>query len=386
MGTLYPIVLSKMSKMKILIVSPTLNHGGAERVASLWAKGFAERGHRVFFVANIEEEEAYSLGYSIHLLPLTNPNGNRIMRYLGAVKRLRRYYKEYRPDVIIGVMYACSLLAKMAELGLGIPVINTEHSAFERPKDYPMTHTDHFAKFWLNYLYDGTTILTKTDINIIKKRFKKLFLLPNPTFLTPLDVVPCKQNVLLAAGRIGAWHVKGFDVLLKAWVSVFTNVGVVDKWKLEIAGDGSPESFKFLMDILPDGMWKQEGSRRFSEKYNIEFLGFRKDIEELYRRSSIFVLSSRFEGFGMVLVEAMSQGCAPIACDYKGRQSEIIHNEQEGICCEIDNVDALASSLEKMIKDSGYRQNVQKNAIKRSLDYTSEIIMDRWDLILKDYV
>lgn len=410
--------------MNIIIISPTLNHGGAERVASLWAEGFVERGHQVFFIANIEENEIYTLDKRIHLLPLANQKENKIIRYLGAIKLLRKYYETYHPDIIIGVMYACSLLAKIAELGLNIPIINTEHSAFERPSKYPLTSIDKFAKYWLNYLYDGTTVLTKADKDVIGKRFKKVFVLPNPTFLQPLSQVPEKRNIFLAAGRVDGWYIKGFDILLQAWSKIISNEqleisnydysqdGKPSHWWLKIAGDGNKESFEYLMNLLPDAEWvfnnnvndnDNKSAVWRSDKYRIEFLGFRKDIEELYKKSSVFVLSSRYEGFGMVLIEAMSQGCAPIACDYKGRQREILNPSsalpegegepnrkieitEDGILCEPDDLEALASALEKMTKDDDYRQRAQANAILCSQDFTKDKIIDKWDLIIKRYV
>lgn len=365
--------------MTILIVSPTLNHGGAERVASLWANGFAERGYDVYFVANIEKEEAYSLGRDIHLLPLTNAKGNKTLRYIDAVKRLRGYYKAYRPDVIIGVMYACSLLAKLAELRLGIPVVNTEHNSFERPKPQPMSWIDRISKYYVNYIYDAVTVLTEADYRIIKNRFKRVYVLPNPSFLKPLEIVPAKQKVLLAAGRLDVWHVKGFDLLIRAWANVVSSLKPQvssEGWRLQIAGTGSEENLEYLKQLC-----KENGVED-----TVDFLGFRTDIEELYKRSEIFVLSSRNEGFGMVLIEAMSQGCACVACDYKGRQREIIQNIQQGICCESDDVEALANALGKMIKDEGYRHLVQENAIMRSHGFTLDIITDRWFNIFEQLV
>lgn len=400
---------------KILIVSPSLNYGGAERVAALWAEGFVEQGYQVFFVTNLEEEEAYSLNERILLLSLTNKKGNKIIRYIGAVKNLRKYYTTYHPDIIIGVMYACSILAKLADLGLNIPVINTEHNSFERPKIKPMSNIDKLSKFWLNYCYNGITVLTEADRNIIKNKFKHIYVLPNPTFLHPLSKIPPKNKSILAAGRIDAWFVKGFDVLIKSWKIIQDlNDNVNDDynlrdWWLKIAGDGKKESFEYLMNLLPDAEWKNlndndddnKSAVWRSEKYRIEFLGFRKDIEELYKKSSIFVLSSRYEGFGLVLIEAMSQGCAPVACDYKGRQAEIlslsgderrktkdeksgIEITENGILCEPDNVEALASAMRKMIKDDNYRERIQHNATTRSKDFIKEKIMNKWNDIFRD--
>ena len=202
-----------------------------------------------------------------------------------------------------------------------------------------------------------------------------------------------------------AWHYKGFDVLLQAWVKLAQGLEFrvqSSGWKLQIAGVWRDENtIKYLTGVVPDGEWKAPLSspRRDgevpsvvwrSEKYHIEFLGFRKDVEKLYQDASIFVLSSRYEGFGLVLIEAMSQGCAPVACDYKGRQREIIAPQTPpgmgttscGILCEPDDVDALAAALKEMIEDEEYRAQVQRNAIERSKFYDMEHTMDRWEEFL----
>jgi glycosyltransferase involved in cell wall biosynthesis len=376
--------------MNIMIVSPTLNHGGAERVATLWAEGFKRQGHNVFFVANIEDEAAYSI--SADILPLTPARGSKLTRYIKSVFLLRSYFKKYHPDVIIGVMYACSLLAKLAEIGIGIPIINTEHSSFERPKDAPFSRIDWFAKFYFNYLYDGTTVLTEVDYQLISKRFKHVFVLPNPTFLTPLEIVPQEGNLILAAGRLDAWHYKGFDLLIKAWglIKGENAVEQLEKckrdvvackikdegWRLQIAGTGSEESLEYLKQLC-----KENGVED-----SVDFLGFVSDMRTLYKKASVFVLSSRYEGFGMVLIEAMSQGCACVACDYKGRQREIIQKDSQGLCCEPDNVEALAGSMTKMIEDDTFRKQVHIGSIERSRDFAIEEIMQKWEIILKNYV
>ena len=81
----------------------------------------------------------------------------------------------------------------------------------------------------------------------------------------------------------------------------------------------------------------------------------------------------------MVLVEAMSQGCACIACDYKGRQKEIIRNDYEGKICEIDDVDSLTIAIEDFIQDKHKRETVGVNSIARSHDFSIDNIINKWD-------
>ncbi len=375
--------------MRIIIVSPSLNYGGAERVASIWANTFVQKGNDVFFVTNLQNGYEYSLDERINLLPLTPIKGGKLIRYITAITNLRQYYRTYHPDVVIGVMWVCSLLAKLASFGKDIPVVATEHNAFERPQGSPMSFKDRFAKFYLNYLYNYVTVLTNSDYEIVKNRFKKVSVMPNPLLLQPAKDVPPKEKVVLAAGRLDAWHYKGFDVLIHAWariVSSFKFLVSTDGWKLQIAGTGSEESLNYLKRLC-----KENGVED-----SVEFLGFRKDVEKLYQDASIFVLSSRYEGFGLVLIEAMSQGCACVACDYKGRQREIIapleKSEQSsncqfetcdnGVLCEPDNVEALANAMAKMIIDDDYRERVRMNAIERSKYYSIENTMYRWEALL----
>ena len=135
-------------------------------------------------------------------------------------------------------------------------------------------------------------------------------------------------------------------------------------WTLRIAGGGDKTPLEKICDEL-----------KISNR--VELLGF-VDLKKQYESASIFVLSSRYEGFGMVLTEAMSQGCACIACDYKGRQREIITNDMQGIICSTDDEVSIANAIRRLIKDEVYRCELQKNAIERSKFYELPNIMNRW--------
>lgn len=395
--------------MKICIVCGRLCYGGAERVAVMWANGFHHRGHEVMVVTNLNDPITYSLDGGIKVRQLTGPNGNKLKKWAYSVPNLRRYIKEFTPDVVIGVLSTCSLVAWMATRGLGIPVIATEHDSFERPQSAPMSRWERFTKFILNRLYRRVTVLTEADYRVIGKRLSNVTVMPNPLALSPIDTIPQKQRVILAAGRVDVWHCKGFDVLMRSLSSSVVSEDMNGKpaslaslmrrggWKLQIAGVWREDSSKeYLLGI----------AREHGVDDLVEFLGFVDDMQSLYQRSSVFVLSSRYEGFGLVLIEAMSQGCAPVACDYKGRQREIINpssvlpqGEEEhsdavsefcvcdnGILCEPDNADQLAAAIARMISDDKYRMSVQQNAISRSRYYSIENTIDRWEQLLNNLI
>ena len=358
--------------MKIFIVCSRLSYGGAERVGVMLANGLSV-SHSVYLISNTLEEPTYEVESSVQLLPLFSSISSKIEKWTSTLPNIRKYAKTYRPDVIIGIMETCSLVAKLATIGLNIPVIMTEHNAFERPKNTPLTKWQIITKFYINKLYCCVTILTEADKEFIGLRLKNTVVMPNPLFLTPIINLPVKDKIVLAAGRIDDWHCKGFDILLKAWGTIAKQYS---DWTLEIAGEGKKEDLELLQNIV----------RKSNVENQVKFLGYQKNIVDRYKHSAIFVLSSRYEGFGLVLIEAMSQGCACVACDFKGRQREIIRNDSEGLICVPNDVDALALAIKKMIGDDIYRQKVQEAAIERSKYYTMDKTIKRWEELLKKVV
>ena len=402
------------SNMRLNLIIPSLGTGGAERVGVLLANGFALRGHEVVVFSNLNHSKDYQLENNILIVDLSKEGKGRIEKWWHVIHVVRKNVKDNPPDLFIGIMGVFSLLAYLACIGLNVPVISTMHNSFERPSYAPMSKLEWYFKFVVNKIYKIVTLLTHADASFIEKKLKNTVVMPNPLALTPAKSNFLRNNNILAAGRLNDWHYKGFDVLIRAWGKISNSEQLIvnrEGWKLQIAGTGSEESLNYLK-----GLCKENGVED-----SVEFLGFQKDIEKLYQKASIFVLSSRYEGFGLVLIEAMSQGCACIACDYKGRQKEILcpdgqvsgskfkvqsssfptegcgdaeletrnsHVEvcETGILCEPDDVDALAEAMRKMMTDDQYRESVRMKAVERSKYYSLENTMDRWEYLLNQLV
>jgi len=361
--------------MKIFIVQSHLGGGGAERVGSMLANGFLQKNHEVYMITNLLDEVQYSLNEGVMLLNLVSSNRGKIRKWGSAIYNLRKYVIMHKPDVIIGIMQLSSFVSKMACIGTKTHVIMTEHDSFERPKSAPMPKVEYFCKYYLNQIYECVTVLTQADKDYIGNRLKNVFVMPNPLLLNPVREIPQKKKVVLAAGRLDSWHYKGFDVLIKAFAKLVQSSKFIvqdEGWKLQIAGTGSEESLNYLKQLC-----KENGVEDL-----VEFLGFRKDVEKLYQDASIFVLSSRYEGFGLVLIEAMSQGCACIACDYKGRQREIVSSEKNGLLCLPESEDQLAQKLLVLLENIKLRNEIRMFAIERSKMYSLSSIINRWEQLL----
>jgi GalNAc-alpha-(1->4)-GalNAc-alpha-(1->3)-diNAcBac-PP-undecaprenol alpha-1,4-N-acetyl-D-galactosaminyltransferase len=356
--------------MKIFIVCNNLNAGGAERVGVMLANGFVRKGHDVCIITDIYQSVTYDLDAEVKILPLNPCSNNKLYKWLSSLFLMRKHFVKEKPDVVIGIMQLCSFISKVGSLGLGLPVIMTEHNAFDRIPSEHLTILDYLSKFYLNRIYRCVTVLTEADKKFIGNRLKNVVVMPNPSSFPTYDGTLIKENFILSAGRISNWHVKGFDILIKAWGKIASKY---PDWNLEIAGDGPKENFDFLKKkCIEEGV----ADRVF-------FLGYRTDMQNLYRKASIYVLSSRSEGLPMVLIEAMSQGCACVATDFNGRRTEIITNESEGVLCNAEDDSGLAQGMEKLIADDSYRRRVQINAMKRSEFFSLDNIIGMWMKLLQ---
>lgn len=360
--------------MNIILCLGRLFGGGAERVAALWVQGFVERGHKVtIIVGQGLKENSYSIPSNVNIITLPQYGNYKQLRFLLYVNKLRGYFKEIKPQVVITVFEPWAWMSWLASKGLSVPVIKTDHNAYEWPKEaeerFPRFHI--FDKLYTNKLYNRVTVLTQADVDCMRGRLSNLTVLPNPLFCIPVNSVPTKNKIVLAAGRLNGWYVKGFDLLIEAWGRICSQY---PDWQLWLAGNGAERDFEFLNVIAEKaGVGNQ-----------IKFLGFCHDMKSIYQESSIFVLSSRYEGFGMVLTEAMSQGCACIACDWKGRQREIVEDGKDGLICPVNDSYSLAEKIKFLISDEGKRLIIQRNAIEKSQKFSLDRIMDRWEQIFAE--
>lgn len=364
--------------MKILLLGNNLTNGGLQRVLSLWARGFVNEGYEVSLVLmDTQLPVTFTVPSTIKTYQLDTPECN--IMYLSLWVRNRRWRKEFRgiiseakPNVIISLMPELSFAAYLAAKKFKIPFIHTEHNAFERPDYVKMGYYTKFEKFILNRFYDRVTVLCDADKSIIGKKIKNVTVLPNPTPYEPSSNVPTKKKMVFAAGRLDAWHYKGFDLLLKAWK------GIAEKdsdWQLVIAGISvSGKGEAFLKEMTKD----------LGIEDCVHFVGFKEDMLPLYQEAAIFVLSSRYEGWGVVLTEAMSQGCACVACDFNGRQAEILTNEKEGLLCRPNDVAELESAITRLISDEPLRIRLGEKAMERSEFFSIDNTTKRWNEIFRE--
>lgn len=243
----------------------------------------------------------------------------------------------------------------------------------------------HYCKFFrLQYGRKGLLGLidkwrTRQDERIVR-RFNKFVVLTNEDKgywgnLPNLEVIPnaaklvskrysdVKNKRVIAVGRLD--YQKGFDRLIQVWELV-QKTGKYTDWNLDIFGQGE---------------WKEWLQLLIDEKHLSDTLHINKPtnrIYEEYAKSSIIVMTSNYEGFGMVLVEAMACGVPAIAFDCQCGPKDIIQPGENGLLVRNGDIEGLATAMMKLMDDAAYRQRLSENAKGIISTYAEETVMQQW--------
>jgi glycosyltransferase involved in cell wall biosynthesis len=197
---------------------------------------------------------------------------------------------------------------------------------------------------------DALSVLTTDDERDYGALLERVVRIPNPLPNAPAAVADQAATTVLAAGRLNTQ--KGFDLLIAAFAKVSA-----PGWRLVIYGSG-PEHDRLLAQIADLGV----GDR-------VELHPRTPRLPEAMAAASVFALSSRFEGFGMVLVEAMSHGLAVASFDCPHGPRDIVTSGTDGILVPAEDVDAMAAALVDLIGDPERRKALATAAQRRSRDF-----------------
>lgn len=355
--------------MRILFYCHEITGGGAERVTSILVNEFSRRGESVYLATNLSRPLAFKINPEVKLEDLnrkctiSSSLFNRIHNIIRYRYNIRHIAKKVNPDVIVAIMAPMGCMVAVSTLGLKRPVIICEH-----------TNVSRFISRFYNLrrrlcypLASCVTVLTRYDMGIWRKTHKNVVYMPNPVALNLYESSEKKNKVVLAAGRVGCWYIKGFDNLIKCWAHLCQEF---PDWKLQIAGQYDQESKDYLDAIIKE-----------TKSENVEYLGFREDIYKLMLQSEIFCLSSRVEGLPMVLIEAMNAGCCCVSFDVITGPREIIKNNESGLLAKNQDVKDLEEKLRLVMGNDALRKKYSENAPDSVQRYSTERIINRWYIL-----
>ncbi|HCE4629681.1 TPA: glycosyltransferase family 4 protein [Vibrio parahaemolyticus] len=355
-----------MKKKICFFVGGVSAAGGTERVASLIANSLIDFGLDVKFISLDGTNEPY-FSLNAPIIPLAIDKG--VNRHLSIIQSVRRVVKSEGFDVFIDVDTMLSFYSVPSLVGLNVKHISWEHFNFY--VNFNLL-TRRISRYIAALFCDHIVTLTKKDEGYWKKNTlgkAKISTIPNPLQQVPLGdtynkTPSLEHKTILAVGRLT--YQKGFDLLLKAW-------SLVDKqgWSLKIVGDGEDRaSLVKLSDEL-------------NLNSSVRFLPATKNIDVEYRSASFFCLSSRFEGFGMVILEALGHGLPVASFDCDAGPSDMIIEDRNGKLVPCESIEELASVLTTFLNMSNDEYDYfSKNAQEKSRDFYIDKIRESWLSIL----
>lgn len=357
--------------MKVDFIVGSFGKGGAERVMATLASYFVKMGHEVRLITFDNNEDQYDLPVTIVRVRLVkNFSSNaKINRLLGLIRFYK--HKKRRPNVVISFLTFTNLVTILACKFRKIPVIVSEHNNH--------THTPKPAwllKITWNYVYrmaDNITVLTDFDVDFFENKKAKVVVMPNPSsFKSLISNKHPRENTILAVGSLNRIYHKGFDNLIEIMAQILPNH---PKWKLKIVGGGKPENLKKLISLAKEKKIENQ----------IEFAGYCNNVQELMKKASVFILSSRYEGLPMVLLEAMSQGMACISYNCTTGPSNMITNDVNGILIKDQDKEEMVTQLESLLLNQNKRQEIGTAALFSLEQYAIHNIYKKWEILLPKF-
>ncbi|WP_073947996.1 glycosyltransferase [Streptomyces kebangsaanensis] len=371
-----------MTQRDIFFVANEVNElGGVGRWQPQMAGLLAERGHRVTVVGIAPANHPMDLGdqppfRTVTLYARRPPGRPRPRRTLGrldpavrrheihmraAASRLSALFQAARPGamIIVPQVWAMEWVA-LADTA-GHPVIGMTHESFETSRK-----SSRFARVKKYYKdVDRLLALTREDADRwAVEGMNNVGFMPNPLSIEPGTPSPRTEKVVANVGRLS--HEKGVDLLLDAWAEAAPKQ---PGWTLRIYGRGEAEA-----------QLRQQCARLGLED-SVDFAGQTDDVPGALRASSVFVQSSRGEGFPLVLLEAMATGVPCVAFDCAPGVREIVTHEEDGLLVRPGNTSELARHLVRLMSDAHLRDTMGDRALHNVRRFDPDVITQRWEAL-----
>ena len=378
--------------MRIAYVIDSLaSKGGAERIVSDKLNYMAEHfGYDVYVITCYQNQQqvpnTYYLSEKVRQINL-NISYYRQYRYRyfqrlwkkwviyrRLIQALKDTVRQIDPDVLVGLGYfKADVVASLPCRAVKLIESHDDRSVslLDQGSTRSLWSKAYMRLYRICYLKKverrADLIITLTDAEAREwVKAKRVEVIPNFTVMPVWRLSTCQNKRVMAAGRL-EWQ-KGFDRLIASWAVVH------DKhpdWQLHIFGSGSKEHQ--LIELIAF----------YGLEDTITIHPYTSAIDREYSNSSIFALSSRFEGFGLVLLEAMQSGLPCVTFDCPFGPGEVVVDNQTGFVIADGDVAAFADRLCCLIEDEALRKRFSEAAVERVKHYDVQKVMNQWKTLLE---
>lgn len=315
----------------------------------------------------------FELDGRVRLKPLgiyqisSNPLG-KLWNNLKRIRVLRQAIGESRPDVVISFLYLVNVLVLLATRGMDVPVIVSERSY---PAMAPVAFVWDCMRRWAYRFTDQLVTQTERAKRCFSPRIQaKTTIIPNPAptpnleGMTSQELLP-RRPAVVALGNF--YPHKGFDLLLEAFARI---QDLHPDWSVTIFGDGPlrPELESLRTQLGLESC--------------VHLPGLVKNPYKVLCQADLFVLSSRWEGWGNSLSEAMSYGVPVIATDCPVGPREIVRDGIDGVLVPPEDPEALAEVMSRLMSDKSERKRLASRAVEITDRFALDKVMGKWEELL----
>lgn len=357
--------------MKILLVIPLVFGGGAEQVAAVLSREWAASHEvRVLTFHLGAEQLDYGVPIETLALPAQSTLWGRIKNAWRRVRGVRQSVKAFQPDVVMAFMDEAGMvcaLAALADHWRGRLVVSVHHN----PQWLSRSRRFLLAMFYrlparVVAVSQGVCDELRASMRLSSAR---LIHIPNPLVIRKdsepdahgAEPAALPEGFILFVGRLD-WHAKGLDVLLSAYA-----LQPAGRPPLVIVGDGKDRE-RLIVEAANLGI-----------QDDIRLIGWVRDPLPYYRHAAVFVMSSRFEGWSNVLMEAMGEGClvAGTCCPYG--PPEILGQQLHYLLTPVGDASALAETIQTHLALTGPARVAMQNALReRARRFAAPLVARQW--------
>lgn len=341
--------------------------GGTERVTSVIANELVRHNFDVRIISCQHGNSCkFEINKSIRFYSLNGEKyENPVLRKIYVEKRLIKYVREEQIDVMIAVDVALYLYLVPLQIKKLCKCIAWEHFNYFINPNKMVKYARKLAAEDANCV----VVLGKNDLNNYLthyKHAKNVIYIYNPIAVDVSQSSPLNQKRAIAVGRLNSQ--KGFDMLIEAWALIEKEV---PDWKLDIYGEG----------LLKDDLQNQIDKLGLQ---NVNLRGFTNDVHKEYMESSLFFLSSRYEGFGLVLTEALATGLPIVSFRCKEGPEEIVDDGVNGFLIEEGNIQQFADCAIKLMRDEELLRLFASKSKKDLARFDTKSVINQWVELLNN--
>ena len=347
------------------------NSGGTERVATIIANNLLKyKVFEVYILSLVEKKDTpfFVLDNQIVHEALYDSPIRGITHIFGIVNRTKKYIRKNNIDVLIDIDGILDMYSIPVKFLTGVKVISWEHfNYFQNPVVPYRKITRKMAARWADLI----VVLTNEDKGYYQENLKlkcPVYSIGNPIIY---DVNPTEYNsnnkLLLSVGRLT--YQKGFDMLVDVAKKVLPKY---PDWKWVILGEGEDR------DLLESKIKEYQLEDRLVLKGNVS------NVSEYYQQAGIFVMTSRFEGLPMTLLETKPYKIPIVSFACKTGPADLIVDSVNGYLIEENNIDSMSEKLVGLMGDRELRIIMSAHANDGMEKFELDYIMKQWVTILAD--